>query len=29
MVLFGPKPWVNPFGIMPIFGFFRLFVFIA
>ena len=27
MTIFGPKPWVNPFGKMPIFGLFELFVF--
>ena len=29
MVIFGPKPWVNPFGKMSIFGLFEDFVFIA
>ena len=29
MAIFGPKPWVNPFGKIPIFRFFKLFVFIA
>ena len=29
MVIFGPKPWVNPFGKMLIFRLFKLFVFIA
>ena len=29
MAIFRPKPWVNPFGKMPIFGFFGLFVFKA
>ena len=29
MAIFGPKPWINPFGKMPIFRFFALFVFIA
>ena len=29
MVIFGPKPWVNPFGKMSIFGIFGLLVFIA
>ena len=29
MAIFGPKPWVNPFGKMSIFGFFELLVFIA
>ena len=27
--IFGPKPWVNPFGKMSIFGLFELLVFIA
>ena len=27
--IFGPKPWVNPFGKMLIFGLFELLVFIA
>ena len=27
--IFGPKPWVNPFGKMTIFLFFELLVFIA
>ena len=27
--IFGPKPWVNPFGKMRIFGLFELLVFIA
>ena len=26
---FGPKPWVNPFGKISIFGLFELLVFIA
>ena len=29
MAIFGPKPWVNPFGKMSIFRLFKLFVFIA
>ena len=29
MAIFGPKPWVNPFGKMPILGLFELYVFIA
>ena len=29
MALFGPKPWVNPFGKISIFGLFELLVFIA
>ena len=29
MAIFEPKPWVNPFGKMSIFGLFELFVFIA
>ena len=29
MALFGPKPWVNPFGKMSIFRLFELLVFIA
>ena len=29
MVIFGPKPWVNPFGKMSIFRLFELLVFIA
>ena len=29
MAIFGPKPWVNPFGKMSIFGLFGLVVFIA
>ena len=29
MAIFRPKPWVNPFGKMALFRFFRLFVFIA
>ena len=29
MAIFGPKPWVNPFGKMLIFGLFELLVFIA
>ena len=29
MAIFGPKPLVNPFGKMSIFGLFELFVFIA
>ena len=29
MAIFGPKPWVNPFGKMSIFGLFQLLVFIA
>ena len=29
MTIFGPKPWVNPFGKMIIFRFFKLLVFIA
>ena len=29
MAIFGPKPWVNPFGKMSIFGLFGLLVFIA
>ena len=28
MAIFGPKPWVTPFGKMSIFGLFKLFVFI-
>ena len=27
MAIFGPKPWVNPFGKMAIFRLFELFVF--
>ena len=29
MAIFGPKPWVNPFGKMSIFKLFELGVFIA
>ena len=29
MAIFGPKPWVNPFGKMTVFGLFELLVFIA
>ena len=29
MAIFGPKPWVNPFGKMSIFRLFQLLVFIA
>ena len=29
MAMFGPEPWVNPFGKMSIFGLFELLVFIA
>ena len=29
MAIFGPKPWVNPFGKMSIFRHFELLVFIA
>ena len=29
MAIFGPKPWVNPFGKMLIFRLFELLVFIA
>ena len=29
MVIFGPKPWVNPLGKMSIFRLFELLVFIA
>ena len=29
MVILGPKPWVNPFGIMSIFQLFEVLVFIA
>ena len=29
MAIIGPKPWVNPFGIMSVFRPFELFVFIA
>ena len=29
MAIFGPKPWVNPFGEMSIFSFFELYVFTA
>ena len=29
MTIFGPKPWVNPFGKMSIFGLFQLRVFIV
>ena len=29
MVIFGPKPWVNPFGKMAIIRLFELVVFIA
>ena len=29
MTIFGPKPWVNPFGKMEIFRLFGLVVFIA
>ena len=29
MAIFGPKPWVNPFGKMSIFRLFEVFVFIA
>ena len=28
MAIFGPKPWVNPFGKMAIFRLFKLLVFI-
>ena len=28
MAIFGPKPWVNPFGKMSSFGLFELLVFI-
>ena len=27
MAIFGPKPWVNPFGKMPILGLFELYFF--
>ena len=29
MAIFGPKPWVNPFGKMSIFYLFEILVFIA
>ena len=29
MAIFGPKPWVNPFGNISIFRLFKLLVFIA
>ena len=29
MAIFGPKPWVNSFGKVSIFGLFEVFVFIA
>ena len=29
MAIFGPKPWVNPFGKMSIFRLFDLLVFLA
>ena len=29
MAIFGPNPWVNPFGKMSIFRFIKLLVFIA
>ena len=29
MAIFGPKPWVNPSGKMPIFGLFELLVFFS
>ena len=29
MAIFEPKPWVNPFGKMSIFGLFELLIFIA
>ena len=29
MAIFGPKPWVNPFGKMSIFRLYELLVFIA
>ena len=29
MAIFGPKPWVNPFGKMSIFGLFKLLVFFS
>ena len=29
IVIFGPKPWVNPFGKVSIFGVFEVLVFIA
>ena len=29
MAIFGPKPWINPFGKMSIFRLFELVVFIA
>ena len=29
MAFFGPKPWVNPFGKMSVYGRFKLLVFIA
>ena len=29
MVIFGPKPWVNPFGKISIFRLFEVLVFIA
>ena len=29
MPIFGPKPWVNPFGKMSVFRLFELLVFIA
>ena len=29
MAIFGPKPWVNPFGKMSIFQLFEVLVFIA
>ena len=29
MAIFGPKPWVNPFGKVSIFGLFEVLVFVA
>ena len=29
MAIFGRKSWINPFGLMSIFGLFELLVFIA
>ena len=29
MAIFGPRPWVNPFGKMSVFGLFKVLVFIA
>ena len=29
MAIIGPKPWINPFGKMSIFGLFEVFAFIT